>query len=188
MQQKSAYGLTELVELINNKKIDIPTIQRGFVWSIHQIEIFWDSLLRGYPVGTLVFNKKKEEFLILDGQQRLTSIYLAFNYDEVTDTNLKATNDFYKVFIDLEKPSAEDGENRKFVFRVISKSQPWGMQKSSPEDKLEAESRRKALELYGVKKYYEVPLEKFWPYDAVEPVPFAFFLQAKSVEELKKLL
>lgn len=40
MQQKNAYGLTELVELINNKKIDIPTIQRGFVWSIHQIEIF----------------------------------------------------------------------------------------------------------------------------------------------------
>lgn len=188
MQQKSAYGLTELVELINNKKIDIPTIQRGFVWSIHQIEIFWDSLLRGYPVGTLVFNKKKEEFLILDGQQRLTSIYLAFNYDEITDTNLKATNDFYKVFIDLEKPSAEDGENRKFVFRVISKSQPWGMQKSSPKDKLEAESRRKALELYGIKNYYEVPLEKFWPYDAVEPVPFAFFLQAKSVEELKKLV
>ena len=62
------------------------------------------------------------------------------------------------------------------------------MQKSSPEDKLEAESRRKALELYGIKNYYEVPLEKFWPYDAVEPVPFAFFLQAKSVEELKKLL
>ena len=35
-----------------------------------------------------IFNKKKEEFLILDGQQRLTSIYLAFNYDEITDTNL----------------------------------------------------------------------------------------------------
>lgn len=188
MQQKNSFSLLELQKLINTKTIDIPTIQRGFVWDIHQIENLWDSLLRGYPIGTLIFNKKNDKLLLLDGQQRLTSIYLAFNYDKAHNTNLKATNDFYKIFIDLEKPTTNAPEARKFIFRVISKSQPWGTQKVSPDKKLESNQRSKALEIYNQKDPFETPLEKFWPYDATEPIPFAFFIQAKSIDELKNLI
>lgn len=188
MEPKNSYTLSELIELINTKIIDIPTIQRGFVWNIDQIEKLWDSLLRGYPIGTLVFNEQNNQLLLLDGQQRLTSIYLAFYYKKTNNTNLKATNNFYKIFIDLEKPTIDDTESRKFVFRVISKSQPWGTQRVSPNKKLESEHRDKALKLYNQKDPFEAPLENFYPYDAIEPIPFAFFIQAKSLAELKKLI
>lgn len=188
MEQKNLYTLPELLELINTKTIDIPTIQRGFVWGIHQIEKLWDSLLRGYPIGTLVFNEQNNQLLLLDGQQRLTSIYLAFNYSKTNNTNLKTTNDFYKIFIDLEKTTTDDSESRKFVFRVISKSQPWGTQKISHGKKLESKQIDNALKLYNLKDPFEAPLENFYPYDAVEPIPFAFFIQAKSINELEKLI
>ena len=32
-------------------RITIPDIQRGLVWNAAQIEVFWDSLLRGIPIG-----------------------------------------------------------------------------------------------------------------------------------------
>lgn len=82
----------------------LPNIQRKFVWSEEKIERLFDSILREYPIGTLlVWNTdepiRKREFiktyrpdlkhkdfavpdtdgpkrLVLDGQQRLQSLYL----------------------------------------------------------------------------------------------------------------
>ena len=36
----------------------LPTLQRGAVWRARQIELFWDSLLRSFPVGSLLLAKK----------------------------------------------------------------------------------------------------------------------------------
>ena len=72
----------ELEEKISEEQtggIQLPTLQRGFVWQPHQMEALWDSILRGYPIGSLLMSKdhKGTKFL-LDGQQRCTTIALGF--------------------------------------------------------------------------------------------------------------
>ena len=47
----------ELEEKISEEQtggIQLPTLQRGFVWQPHQMEALWDSILRGYPIGPKV--------------------------------------------------------------------------------------------------------------------------------------
>jgi uncharacterized protein with ParB-like and HNH nuclease domain len=56
--------------------MELPTVQRGFVWRPYQIENFWDSLLLGYPAGAFVFAKKEGKLDLLDGQQRAISPHL----------------------------------------------------------------------------------------------------------------
>lgn len=101
--------INEAINNIHRKKYLFPSIQRELVWSTEQIEKLFDSLLRGYPIGSFLFwhvekgiSKKYQfyEFMrnyherdskhneranisgeeditaILDGQQRLTSLYI----------------------------------------------------------------------------------------------------------------
>lgn len=101
------FTIQELLNQAQDKKITIPCIQRPFVWSPKQIAVFIDSLLRGWPYGTMLFLEKsnsgeslfssrcfvtqisseerpdKEEeisyqYLVLDGQQRYQSMYTVF--------------------------------------------------------------------------------------------------------------
>ena len=74
----------------------IPSIQRGAVWNAGQVELLWDSIFRGFPIGSLVVCQKlttqkthsgkygsgwdEEDFTrhLLDGQQRCNAIALGF--------------------------------------------------------------------------------------------------------------
>ena len=38
--------------LSTNSEVQLPAVQRGFVWRRSQIEGLWDSLFRGYPIGS----------------------------------------------------------------------------------------------------------------------------------------
>ena len=91
LYRDTGYSLTHLVEDIKHGNIALPDIQRPFVWSSAKTRDLFDSLYRGYPVGTLMFwetgvdvgtrqvgggdNEKVAKLLIVDGQQRLTSLY-----------------------------------------------------------------------------------------------------------------
>lgn len=85
--------ITEILLSIDNDEYTIPEFQRGFVWNSTQIKEFFRSLYLGYPSGTFLIWKTKEPSkirgekkessmifhqLILDGQQRLTTIYTIF--------------------------------------------------------------------------------------------------------------
>jgi uncharacterized protein with ParB-like and HNH nuclease domain len=113
-QKQSAFQtpitIFDAVNDVHSKKYLLPAIQREFVWKPEQIIKLFDSLLRGYPIGSFLFwNLEKEkikdfqfyEFIrnyherdnkhnpkahvaiddnllvILDGQQRLTALYIA---------------------------------------------------------------------------------------------------------------
>ena len=113
---QTAITLNEAMERIKNKAYLLPAFQREYVWDTYQIEELFDSLMRGYPISSMLFWEVKDqskeawkfyEFLdyyrerynthnklfntqghkdfyaILDGQQRLTSIYLGLfsHYD-----------------------------------------------------------------------------------------------------------
>ena len=107
-------SLKEVVEMIGRNEVYLPAIQRKFVWTHEQIESLFDSIMRGYPIGTFLFwfvrGRKKNEYTfykflqsyherdkslneiapkpelkeeiigILDGQQRLSSMYTALQY------------------------------------------------------------------------------------------------------------
>lgn len=85
------YTLGALVEFIRLGQIGLPDIQRPFVWPNKKVRALFDSMYRGYPVGYLLFwqnglagggkvigvdgKQKAADLLIVDGQQRLTSLY-----------------------------------------------------------------------------------------------------------------
>lgn len=60
--------ILEVIENINKRKYLLPAIQREFVWDTEQIELLFDSLMRGYPIGSFLFwsvekvNQKKYQF------------------------------------------------------------------------------------------------------------------------------
>lgn len=85
--------------------IKIPVFQREYVWSDEQIMSLLDSIYHGYPVGSLLLWSTKESLnhernvggfelpktpedfpvnYVLDGQQRLTTLYGVFNSDTKT--------------------------------------------------------------------------------------------------------
>jgi hypothetical protein len=61
--------------------VKVPGFQRGFVWSRAQMDRFIESLLLGYPVPGLFLVKQTGDnrMLILDGQQRLTTLQRFYN-------------------------------------------------------------------------------------------------------------
>ena len=61
-------------------KIALPRFQRGYVWKRRQVREFFDSLYREHPVGGLLTWLTTDDGgatteLLLDGQQRVTSLY-----------------------------------------------------------------------------------------------------------------
>lgn len=176
MERPDSYTLAEVSQWVENKLVDLPTVQRGFVWKPSQIENLWDSLLRGYPVGSFVLScgrgtdtSRATQLDLLDGQQRATAICLGFG-----NPAFRRSAESARIFIDLESPKLED--NRKYLFRAITKSHPWGYQSGDNSKPLDADAIRKALDLYGVRDHLDEPLDRFFPYDAVFPLPFELFL------------
>lgn len=62
----------------DNKRIVVPMFQRGKRWSKKQEQVFIDSLIKGYPVGTMLFYEtfedNKRTYILVDGLQRGNSI------------------------------------------------------------------------------------------------------------------
>lgn len=184
MEKKSNYTLPDIAGWAEQGLVSLPSVQRGFVWRPSQIENLWDSLLRGYPIGAFVMSPKESNgsFEMLDGQQRATSICLGFGKETFRDSQ-----DKIKVFIDLDKQKGDD--NRKYIFRVITRSHPWGYQKTDNTKTLISDNIRKAMNLYGEEDHLEADLNKFFPYDASLPIPFNLFIEAAvNNENIEQLL
>jgi hypothetical protein len=100
------YNLGSLVEFIRLGQIGLPDIQRPFVWPNAKVRDLFDSMYRGYPVGYLLFwqngfaddtraigtdgKQKVPDLLIVDGQQRLTSLYAVVKGIPVVRDNYEA--------------------------------------------------------------------------------------------------
>ena len=86
-----SYSLQKLMDDIEMGEIGLPDIQRPFVWKNAKVRDLFDSMYRGYPIGYLLFwendvekgvkqigtiaHQKVPHLLIVDGQQRLTSLF-----------------------------------------------------------------------------------------------------------------
>lgn len=87
--------LREIASKINGGRYAIPVFQRDFVWKKQQVLDLFDSIIKGYPIGSIILWKpdgnfdfrakefltdkiisvERPEFYVLDGRQRLTTFY-----------------------------------------------------------------------------------------------------------------
>ena len=102
------YNLTTLIQQIDLGIIGLPDIQRPFVWKDIKVRDLFDSMYKGYPVGYFLFwananvegtkgigtttKQKHPTLLIVDGQQRLTSLYAVVKGQEVIRSNYERAN------------------------------------------------------------------------------------------------
>lgn len=119
---------TSLMSSIKEGQVKIPQFQRDFVWKIEDAAKLLDSVVKGYPIGTFIFWKtqerlrsvrdignihlppaKENDFVtyVLDGQQRLTSLFAAFEGLEITRESGKKEN-FANIYINLKATESEE--------------------------------------------------------------------------------
>lgn len=48
-------SLSDAIDKIEYNQYLLPAIQRDFVWSNTKIEMLFDSLMQGYPIGSMLF-------------------------------------------------------------------------------------------------------------------------------------
>lgn len=117
-------AIADILKSIDEGRIQLPDFQRGWVWEDQRIRALIASISNGYPIGAAMFlqtggnnvhfkarlfegvDKSKEnvnpETLVLDGQQRNTSIYRSLYSKkpvETTDSKKKPIKRFYYINI-----------------------------------------------------------------------------------------
>lgn len=71
------YNITTLISLIERGYMKIPSFQRNYVWKKDIASKFIESIIIGLPIPQLfLFERERNNFLVIDGQQRLITIYL----------------------------------------------------------------------------------------------------------------
>ncbi|MCO6388718.1 DUF262 domain-containing protein [Paracoccus sp. M683] len=101
----TSYPVGALIADIDLGKVGLPDLQRPFVWANVKVRNLFDSLYKGYPAGFLLFwdtgaegglkgigaknSKAVPKLAIVDGQQRLTSLYAVVKGEEVIRGNFK---------------------------------------------------------------------------------------------------
>src|SRR4028118_1800753 len=101
-----SFQLGQLVNMIDDGSIGLPEIQRPFVWKKSKVRDLFDSMYRGFPVGYFLFWRNSSagarqigavthqlppERMIVDGQQRLTSLYAVLKGVAVIDEDYRST-------------------------------------------------------------------------------------------------
>ena len=135
-------------------RIRIPAFQRGFVWDADRVAYFMDTLYKGYPFGSLLLWRTKEQLrtegkigpfalprkdpdypidYVLDGQQRLTSVFGVFQ----TVLEEQPQEGWLPVYFD--HVAAEDAQESQFV--------------ALPEDEVDAERHFPLRVLFSPSEY-----------------------------------
>ena len=72
----SDFNIMTMFHFIESGAMEIPGFQRHYVWDIKRASRLIESLIIGLPVPQLFLcQEKRNKFLVIDGQQRLMSIY-----------------------------------------------------------------------------------------------------------------
>jgi hypothetical protein len=162
--------------------IKIPPFQREFVWKQEQVIELLDSLMKDYPVGSILLWETKDNLpakrnvggfnlpnptedypinYVLDGQQRVTSIFGVFCYDlknvENDDYDSAIFNITYDVTRDefLSESDIIDG-NINLPLRLIFDN--FNFNKFIQEQKLDEEHTNKVVKIQSLFQNYELPL------------------------------
>lgn len=152
------FTIKNLIKKIDNNEYVLPALQREFVWKPEQIERLFDSIMKGYPIGSFLFwnvqneSINKYEFYnilkeyhqrdarhntkinishkdsvtaILDGQQRITSIYIALKgtYSYKIKGAWKNNDNAYpsrQLYLNIVSPNLDTNKDVQFDFRFLT--------------------------------------------------------------------
>ena len=150
-----AETIKSVIEKIDTREWILPSIQRRFVWDTDRIENLFDSIMQGYPIGTLMVWKvtsketiKKIGFYnflqdyqerwaetctdykpsseivysVIDGQQRLNSLYIGLKGSYAEKLPRKKWRSAYDssiqpkkyLYLNLCEHHSDNEENRRF--------------------------------------------------------------------------
>lgn len=151
----------QAIDRINRNEFLLPSFQREFVWSHEQIQKLFDSLMKGYPISSMLFWKVKGEtktdfrfyqFLkqfiqyhkthnepidsnalndfhaILDGQQRLTALYLglggSYAYKEYRKSYSYSESSYptRHLYLNLSSKFSEEESDMEYKFYFWNKA------------------------------------------------------------------
>lgn len=172
-----SYTLWQIASWTSDEsEVLIPALQRGLVWKPRQVELLWDSILRGFPIGSFmlsdIVNKEGSgKYYLMDGQQRYNAISIGFN-------TVKAARAV--LWIDLLPPSSKNS-TRSFWIKATTTPHPWGYKNDDDANRLNTAEKRKALKEFNLKgNIYNdhFSLEETWPVEANLPIPLFCLLKA----------
>lgn len=104
--------------------IKVPKFQRDFVWDLKATAKLLDSIFKGYPIGTFIlwetdqrindikniggFDLPETPFgrnvqYVLDGQQRITSLFAAYLGAQIRKPSEKKVTDYKDIVVNLEE-------------------------------------------------------------------------------------
>ena len=167
-----------------DSEVQIPALQRGLVWKPRQVELLWDSILRGFPIGSfmlsdVVDNEGKGKYYLMDGQQRYNAISIGYN----TVQNARAV-----LWIDIMPPSSKSS-TRNFWIKATTLPHPWGYKNDDEANRLNTSEKRNALNAFNLKgNIYNdhFSLHETWPVEANLPIPLFCLLEAAENSSDKK--
>ena len=135
----------------------LPSLQRGAVWRPNQVELLWDSILRGFPIGSLVVCRLLPKELqklrpgpvagdnwpwpqdnythnLLDGQQRGNAVALGYRDPFEEPAKPKPV-----LWLDLDPSSAQKDQfpaasTRHHLLRLTTEAHPWGFRVSDDKE------------------------------------------------------
>ncbi|MGP6173358.1 GmrSD restriction endonuclease domain-containing protein [Corynebacterium sp. A21] len=134
-----SYTLPDLFARVDRGDLQLPDFQRTYSWDVDRIRSLLVTVLRGYPIGSLMALDTRNEpmrfrprplsgapdtgenpgLLLLDGQQRLTTLYLSLTGDGTVETvdsrSKRITRRFY---VDLRRAVQEPVMPDEAVFSV----------------------------------------------------------------------
>jgi hypothetical protein len=121
------FDLAELVDLARDGRIRVPHFQRDFRWESKDVRRLFDSIIKGYPIGSLLLWRRpadagqirlgaldldvparQDALWVVDGQQRLTSLVNALQPDASHDPRFALSFDLLKN--DVSGPRSVDPE------------------------------------------------------------------------------
>jgi hypothetical protein len=122
--------IRKIIERVISGEIRIPAFQRDWVWTPQQVSFLLDSIYKNFPIGTVFLWKtntrldsekelgnftipepRKEHpvYYVLDGQQRITSLFSVFQ------TELTPSNNYEWLDIYFDFDASDDIQESKFV-------------------------------------------------------------------------
>jgi uncharacterized protein with ParB-like and HNH nuclease domain len=146
--------IREILDLVPRGQVRIPAFQRGFVWDSDQVAFLMDSLYKQYPFGSLLLWRTREQLrherhlgpfrlpdrnpdypidYVLDGQQRLTSIFGVFQTDIEPDPSVQWSDVYFDLAADVHAqesqfvalPPEDFDPRRHFPLKTLFNSIPY---------------------------------------------------------------
>lgn len=133
-------SIDKILDDVHVGKIQLPDFQRGWVWDDDRIKSLIASVVKSFPIGAVMLletgnenirfkpkpvegvigvNGTKPEMLILDGQQRITSLYQAIKTNRVVSTrNTKGYEIKRWYYIDMEKALTPNSDLEEAIFSI----------------------------------------------------------------------